>query len=321
MTQVKSGLLSLLDIEQRSGLSRDVLRKWELRYQFPNPHRGPRGQRLFTEGDAVKLTLVRKLLGRGMRPRALVSLSLAQLQTLWTLRDPCDALPAAPTSLELAQAVQSLLDTLTPARDPRTVAFFLQKQIALHGLAVFAAHHLPAFNLAVGQAWLSRTLSVAAEHRYTSSLQQVVLRALPAPGAAHTGPCVLLTTPPGELHGLGLLALQAQLCLQGACCVDLGTQTPVAEVLRAARELKVGVVAISASSALSPDELRSYLRELTQGLPAGCAVWAGGQGCSVLSAQELAGCEVFNNTSEAVARWMAFAKTSCACSQELFHST
>ena len=309
MTQVKSGLLSLLDIEQRSGLSRDVLRKWELRYQFPNPHRGPRGQRQFTEGDADKLTLMRKLLGRGMRPRALVRLTLSQLQTMWMLRDPCDALPAAPNGVEFSQAVLGLLDTLDPTRDPRTVAFFLQKQLALHGLAVFVAHYLPAFNLAVGQAWQNRTLSVAGEHRYTSSLHQVVLRALPGPSLSHQGPSVLLTTPPGELHGLGLLALHAQLGLQGACCIDLGTQTPVAEVLRAARELKVGVVAISASIALLPDQLRSYLLELAQGLPAGCALWAGGQGCSELSAADLAGCEVFDSTSEAVARWIDLANT------------
>lgn len=302
-------MLSLLDIEQRSGLSREVLRKWELRYQFPNPHRDPRGKRQYTERDAVKLTLMRQLLGRGLRPRALVTLSLSQLQALLTLRDPCDALPAAPGDAQLAQAVQALLDTLAPTRDPRTVAFFLQKQLALHGLAVFVAHCLPAFNLAVGQAWVNRTLSVVAEHRYTSSVHQLVLRALPAPGQAPNEPRVLLTTPPGELHSLGLLALQAQLGLQGACCIDLGTQTPLPEVVQAAHELKVGVVAISASITLSAQELRSYLHGLTQGLSAGCALWAGGEGCAALSAQDLAGCEVFTNTSEAVARWITLAKT------------
>jgi len=302
-------LLSLSDIEQCCGLSRDVLRKWELRYQFPNPHRGPRGQRQYTGSDAEKLTLMRQLLGRGLRPRALVLLSRPQLQALLALRDPCDVLPASPSTPELAQTVQSLLDTLAPTRDPRTMTFFLQKQIALHGLAVFVAHYLPAFNLAVGQAWLNRTLSVAAEHRYTSSVHQVVLRALPAPGHAKNEPRVLLSTPPGELQSLGLLALQAQLCLQGAYCIDLGTQTPVAELVQAARQFKVGVVAISASIALPPDEVRSYVRELTQGLPAGCALWTGGEGCATLSTHDLPDCDVFNNTSDAVARWVALAKT------------
>lgn len=308
MTQVKSGLLSLSDIEQRSGLSRDVLRKWELRYRFPNPQRGPRGQRQYTESDAVKLTLMRRLLGRGLRPRALVSLSLSQLQALLALRDPCDALPVSPSGPELAQAARALLDTLAPTRDPRTMTVFLQKQLALHGLAVFVAHYLPAFNLAVGQAWLNRTLSVAAEHRYSSSMHRIVLSALPAPDHAQIEPRVLLTTPPGELHSLGLLALQAQLCLQGAYCIDLGTQTPAVEVVQAAQQYKAGVVAISASIALHPDEVQTYVHELCQGLPARCALWIGGDGCATLNPQDPPCFEVFNNTPEAVARWMALAK-------------
>jgi DNA-binding transcriptional MerR regulator len=307
MTQVKSGMLSLLDIEQLCGLSREVLRKWELRYQFPNPHRDPRGQRQYTERDAVKLTVMRQLLGRGLRPRALVTLSLSQLQTLLALRDPCDALPVAPGDPELAQAVLALLDTLAPGRDPRTLVVFLEKQLALHGLAVFVAHDLPAFNLAVGQAWMNQTLSVAGEHRYTSSVHKLVLRALPPAGRARHEPRVLLTTPPGELHSLGLLALQAQLGLQEAFCIDLGTQTPVAEVVQAAKELQAGVIAISASVTLPTDDLRGYLLALTRELPDGCALWVGGEGCAALSVQDLAGCEVFDNTSEAVARWIALA--------------
>ncbi len=56
------------EIEQATGLSREVLRKWELRYQFPLPERGARGQRLYRASDLPKLQLVKQLIGQGMRP-------------------------------------------------------------------------------------------------------------------------------------------------------------------------------------------------------------------------------------------------------------
>jgi methanogenic corrinoid protein MtbC1 len=40
---------------------------------------------------------------------------------------------------------------------------------------------------------------------------------------------VLLTTLPGEPHGLGLLMAEAMLALEGCTCVSLGVQTPVLE--------------------------------------------------------------------------------------------
>jgi methylmalonyl-CoA mutase cobalamin-binding subunit len=167
---------------------------------------------------------------------------------------------------------------------------------------------MPAFNDAVGQAWLTKRLSVVAEHRYTDSVQQLVWRALPVPGHATSPPRVLLTTPPGELHSLGLLALQAQLGLHGADCINLGTQTPLAQLLQAARDMHVGVVAISASTCLPLPKLRSYLRGVHRALPDTCTLWAGGQGCGRLTPTEQTDFHVMQNTSSAVQHWLALAK-------------
>jgi methanogenic corrinoid protein MtbC1 len=307
MTQVKLSALSQAEVEQRTGLSREVLRKWELRYQFPTPQRGARGQRQYLASDVERLQLISQLIQQGLRAGALVRQNAEQLQSLLDAR--CShALPAAPTTTALDEAVQQLLATLAPQRSPNAVTLFLQAQISQHGLATFVAHHMPSFNRAVGNAWQAEQLSIATEHHFTATLRQVVLHALPVMGHTHAAPRVLLTTPPGELHGLGLLALYAQLSLQGADCVDLGTQTPLPEVLQAARELQVGVVAISASACQPLPELRSYLQGLRQGLPETCAVWAGGYGCTSLEATALTGCEVFNDTSQAVGRWRAMAK-------------
>ncbi len=308
MTQVKIKTISQSEVEHRTGLSREVLRKWELRYQFPQPQRGPAGQRQYLEADVGKLKLISRLLKKGLRAGALVPQSTAQLQDLLDARSISHALPPEPSNAVLTEAVHTLLNSLAPTSDPRAVTLFLQQCLTLYGLAVFVAHLMPAFNRAVGEAWLAQCLSVAAEHRYTDNVRQVVLRALPEPGHADTRPRVLLTTPPGELHGLGLLALHAQLALQGADCIDLGLQTPWPEVLQTVRDLHVGVVAISVSACLSPPDIHHYVRALQAGLPPGCELWAGGAGCAALDAASLAGCTLFGNTSLAVQRWLTLSK-------------
>jgi DNA-binding transcriptional MerR regulator len=309
MTQVKIETLSQTAVEQRTGLTREVLRKWELRYQFPLPQRGPRGQREYLVADVAKLKLIARLLAKGLRAGALMPQSLAQLQALLDARSSAHAMPPEPSAQALSETVQALLDKLLPSSDPHAVTLFLQACLSQHGLAAFVAHLMPAFNRAVGEAWLAQRLSVADEHRYTDNVRLLVLRALPEPGHAHARPRVLLTTPPGELHSLGLLALHAQLALQGADCVDLGLQTPCAEVLQTVRDLHIGVVAISISACLSPLDGHNYVRALLKRLPPGCELWAGGAGSMALDAASLAGCTLFGDTSLAVQRWLSLSKT------------
>lgn len=312
MTQVNSGsskrYLSLAEAEHCTGLSRDVLRKWELRYQFPLPQRGARGQREYLETDVAKLTLISRLLKQGLRAGMLMQHNTAQLQALLEERNCVHAAPPEPDNPVLVQAVQALLDTLQTDSEPQAVTLFLQQCLGRHGLAVLAAHLMPAFNRAVGKAWAAQQLGIAAEHRYTNSVRTVVLRALPEPGFANTHPRVLLTTPPGELHDLGLLALHAQLALQGAVCINLGLQTPGAEVRRSVRELTIGVVAISISGCLAPQVRQRYVLELLAGLPPDCELWVGGAGGAATELADVAGCRVFSETPAAVQRWLMLSR-------------
>jgi len=301
MTHIKSAPISQAAVEQVTGLSREVLRKWEQRYQFPVPIRGARGQRLYTPEDVEKLHLIQRLLLSGMRPGKLVPLSLPDLQAL--LASSPLPLVHTPDAAQIEVAAQALLACLRPGTTPLAVQANLEQLIKENGLAFFVEPYLPAFNLAVGEAWAAGRLGVHAEHHYTETVRNVVLRALARLHPVHGQPRVLMTTPPGELHGLGLLALQAALTLQGADCVCLGTQTPALEVVQAVHDFGVKVVAISASVCLPPAVTRAYVMELRQRLPADCGLWVGGQGGATLAADEHAGVAVFHSTHQAVQAW------------------
>jgi len=300
--------MSLAATEQASGLPREVLRKWEQRYGFPQPLRDARGQRMYLPADVQRLQLLKRLLNQGLRPGKLVPLPASDLQALLARTPLACANPLLARAVD--DAVQALLACVSPPAGALALRTFLERTVKADGLALFVESYLPAFNQAIGAAWAEGQLGVYAEHHYTQTVRQLVLTALSALPASQAQPRVLLTTPPGELHSLGLLALQAALMLQGADCISLGTQTPVRDVVQAVLELGVGVVAVSASGSLRPDNLQRYLRELHSGLPPDCLIWAGGLGCAALADAALEGLQVFQGSQDAVQAWQDLSQKS-----------
>ena len=285
------------EIEQATGLSREVLRKWELRYQFPVPERGARGQRLYREKDLQKLQLVKQLISQGMRPGKLIPLSVPKLQALLASSTEASGL------CDFDETVEQLLGTLAPGCAPGDVREYLAALIENEGLAPFVEQRLPAFNQAVGDAWAAGRIGVHAEHHYTDAVLAVVQSQLLGCRPTQLQHRILLTTPPGELHGLGLLGVQAALTLKGAECFNLGTQTPVPDVLQAVKDWDITLVAVSASVVLRPDLARAYAQALRHGLPKRCRLWAGGQGFSSLQTVPIVGVKLFRDTIHAVQTW------------------
>jgi methanogenic corrinoid protein MtbC1 len=227
------------------------------------------------------------------------------LAQLTALQDNAGTRPAGPVRIntDIEAAVQALLACLAPGAAPHAVSAQLEQGVAEVGLAHFVDHYLPAFNRAVGAAWASARLGVHTEHHYTESVRNVVLCILSRLHPSQAHPRVLLTTPPGELHGLGLLALQAALTLRGADCISLGTQTPVTDVVQAVHDLDTALVALSVSINFAPAQLLSYVTALRQQLPVDCRLWVGGQGAEPLLDLGLAGVAVFQSTGQAVQAW------------------
>ena len=257
---------------------------------------------MYRASDLPKLQLVKQLIGQGMRPGRLIPLSLQKLQKL-----RADSAESSGSD-DLDDAVQVLLSCLAPGALPGAVRAYIDGLIQTQGLAHFVEEQLPAFNQAVGDAWADGRIGIHAEHHYTDAVLTGVQSCLPGCQATSTQQRVLLTTPPGEHHGLGLLGVQAALTLQGAQCYNLGTQTPVPDVVRAVNDWGITVLAISASVLLRPELARSYALALRRSLPKGCKIWVGGQGFASLNDAPVAGVKVFQSTALAVQAWNKLTK-------------
>lgn len=266
-----SGLtLNISAVERESGLSKDVLRMWERRYGFPKPGRDDNGERQYTVVEVAKLRAIKRLMDVGMRPGKIIHGTLDELNALADARigPRRDALPAA-----LEREILALLRSHDAAGLQLALANMLMRQ----GLQKFVLETLTPLNRAIGDGWMRGELQVFEEHLYTEQLQVALRTAINAFPRQTGTPRVLLTTFPGEQHGLGLLMVEALLVPEGAQCISLGVQTPIDDVRRAALAHQVHLVALSFSAAFPVRQAGEGLATLRRELPQTITLWAGGE--------------------------------------------
>ena len=287
--------LPIAAVERETGLGKDTLRVWERRYRFPTPSRDSSGDRLYSLEQVQQLKLISRLLDSGLRPGKVVGLGQAALQDLLTQHAPVSAVILSKTSMDNADAdplIEGLLHAIG-AHDPRALRHSLSHAQLRMGLAPFVTDLVAPLTTAVGEAWAQGRFEVFEEHLYTEVITGVLRQAIASLAPLHgsppaLGPKVLLTTLPQELHGLGLLMVEAMLVLEGCTCVSLGTQTPLLDVVQAAQAHRVDVVLLSFSAAQNGPVVLANLRELRAQLPSRIALWVGGS-CPALYHKPLEG--------------------------------
>jgi len=262
--------LNISAVERETGLSKDVLRMWERRYGFPRPQRDDNGERQYTVAEIAKLHAIKRLIDAGMRPAKIIHGTLEELNALADARSPGRG-PALPHDFE-----HDLLSMLR-SHDASGLQNVLANLLMRQGLQKFVLETVTPLNRAVGEAWMRGELQVFEEHLYTEQLQVALRTAINAFPRQTGTPRVLLTTFPGEQHGLGLLMVEALLVPEGAQCISLGVQTPIEDIRRAALAHQAHLVALSFSGAFPVRQASEGLAALRSQLPPSVTLWAGGE--------------------------------------------
>ena len=291
--QLSGLILNISAVERETGLSKDVLRMWERRYGFPQPSRDDNAERQYPPEQVAKLRVIKRLMDTGMRPGKLMQRSFSELSALAENRSG-PRREATPPALE--RAVLALLTSHNVVGLQQALANALMRQ----GVQRFVIETVAPLNRAVGHAWMRGELQVFEEHLYAEQLQVTLRTAINAFPRQAGVPRVLLTTFPGEQHGIGLLMVEALLVPEGAQCISLGTQTPVDDIYRAAIAHKVHIVALSFSEAFPLKQAGEGLAALRRQLPSDTALWAGGEMTRRLR-KSLPGILIVSDLSEALA--------------------
>lgn len=313
MTTVPSTLVfsSISEVERDVGVAKETLRVWERRYGFPQPDRDPNGERCYPPDQVHKLTLVKRLLDQGYRPGKIMALPLDALSEL-------GGKPAAgPAARALDDPeIGSCLSLLRQHRLPELRQRLTQATLTM-GLQRCVIELIAPLTTAVGVDWSQGRLAVFEEHLFADMLQTVLRNAIVAASGLRSGerrqPRVILTTVPQERHGLGLLMAEAVMALEGAHCMSLGVQTPLADIVAAARAQQADIVALSFSGVTSPRAAVENINDLRARLGPRVEVWAGGAGVAMARRHLLPGTVIeLPSIGTALARWRGQQGTAAA---------
>jgi MerR family transcriptional regulator, light-induced transcriptional regulator len=297
---------SIAAVERDTGLTKDTLRVWERRYGFPNPGRDEFGERLYPIDQVDKLRVLRRLMDAGHRPGKLIHLPMHALLLLGRQeRLPASAAPAQTAAASVTAPDVSEFLALIRSRQPEVLRRSLAQALLRLGLERFVFDVAAPLTRLIGEVWPRDEFESFDERLSIESLQTVMRGALASISSPGAPPTVMLTTVPGEPHGLGLLMTESLLSLQGCRCLSLGVQTPLWDAVLAARAHRADVLALSFSSALNAAQVVDSLAELREMLPATIGIWAGGDS-PALRRHRLAGVEVLAGLHEIapqIARW------------------
>ena len=255
---------SIAAVERDTGLSKDTLRVWERRYNFPQPGRDAHGERLYPPEQIARLRLVKRLLDAGHRVGQVIGLAHSQLLAL-SNQD------SAPLPGHMSAQVQHCFD-LVRSHDAPALRHSLSAAAQVLGLAGFVNTLVAPLNALIGDAWIQGRLEIFEEHFYTESVTMVLRNGI---------------------SGLGLLMAEAFFALEGCHCLSLGVQMPIPEIASAARAHRGQIVALSFSASLHAKDVTQGLTDLRRLLPADTEIWAGG-GCPVLQRHTLPGVRVLD---------------------------
>lgn len=308
-------MVGIAAVERDTGISKDMLRIWERRYGFPQPLRDAAGERVYPADQVQRLRLLKRLLDAGHRPGRVVTADTQTLEALLGQRAGRSGAPEAASAAGAESAVSPPAELarcleLLRVHDVGGLRRLLSQVVLRLGLVAAVLDLIAPLTTQVGELWMRGTLQVFEEHMYSECLQQVLRQAIQAGPALALSerPRVLLTTLPGEQHGLGLLMVEALMTMEGCQCLSLGVQTPLEELPRAAAVHGADIVALSFSGYLSATTVQRGLAQLRSLLPATTELWAGGSASALRRRAQVDGLHCVTTlagVAPALARWRA----------------
>jgi DNA-binding transcriptional MerR regulator/methylmalonyl-CoA mutase cobalamin-binding subunit len=263
---------------RRSGLTQDVLRVWERRYGAVRPLRSAGGQRLYSDADIERLSLLHAATRAGRAIGQLAELPTTALADLVNEdRAASTSRSSSPNESDSGDIVMTALD-LTARLDASALDDLFRRAIARLGAIPFIEWVAAPVLRSVGEQWHAGRLSPAHEHLVSSTLHDIVLAGMRSLAPVPTNPTILVTTPAGERHVIGAALAAAAAATAGWNVLYLGADLPSQAIADAAQAARVRMVALSVTYIEEQERVLDELRALRSALPAPVTIIAGGAG-------------------------------------------
>lgn len=272
-------------VTRRTGLSADLLRAWERRYEVVKPSRSPGGRRLYSDADIERLRLLYRATLAGRNIGQVAELSAQALAAL-VLQDAEEDAPAARAS-EGAQGSQLIapastadylsdcvraverLDAAGLDATVRRAALALPLNALLDALVVSLLER-------VGTRWREGTLRPVHGHLASAVLRRLLDRVIESASSPLATSSLVVVTPAGQIHEFGALLVAATAAVEGWRVTYLGADLPAEDITEAAAQTRPRAVGLSVVFPAGDLALASEFRRLRAMLPKDVALVVGG---------------------------------------------
>ena len=266
-----------------TGLSPDLLRAWESRYEVVKPLRTPGGTRRYRAADLERLRLVKAAVDTGGRISVVARLDPAELLRRFAVTDNAPQAGLEP--------ILSALDRLDAEEAQRLLAL----QLSAMGPVTFARELALPLAHEIGERWVNKRMGIASEHLAMGILRSMLGSALTPTAASRLGPTIVFATPTGEPHELGLQSAALTALGAGANPIYLGAELPVKDLVGAVADVGAVVLALSLVT-LPKSQAAQAVASIRSDLPEETRLWIGGPGAATITAPS--GVEQMGNLEE-----------------------
>ncbi len=278
-------------VARRTGLSADVIRAWEKRYQAITPLRTEGNARRYPQDQIERLELLRDVVSIGHSIGDIARLPAEALRALLAEeREQSNEPTPKDTVDEYLVAVQRW--------DLRTAQDHLTRAASLQPADTLILNMLSPAMAEIGERWRQGGLSISQEHAASAQVRGLLSTLLQTIHVDRGAPKLVVGAPEGHEHEIGALMASVLAAQVGVNPVYLGANVPLQDMEASLRETRARAVLFAVSRDLEADELIP-LSEAIQYLAEGGTVWIGcppGHALSALKAT--AGVSVFHSLSE-----------------------
>lgn len=267
-------------VMRRTGLNADVIRAWERRYAAVAPERSAGGQRLYSEQDVVRLSLLQRATADGHSIGEIAKLGVSELEAL--LHSPAGR--AAPPPADGIDTLLSEALGATARLEALELERVLKRAVFALGVDRFVGEVAGRFLAEVGTRWHLGSISPAHEHVASDTVRRVLAWVAEAYEVMAGAPRIVIATPSGEMHELGAMTVAAAAVSEGWRVVYLGPNLPARDIASAAKQVDARLVALSVVYFVGEAAVREVL-EIAHAVPEGVEVIIGGPAAREMQAR------------------------------------
>jgi DNA-binding transcriptional MerR regulator/methylmalonyl-CoA mutase cobalamin-binding subunit len=284
-------------VSRRTGLTPELLRAWERRYEAVVPTRSPGNRRFYTDEDIARLLLLRGLIEAGRSIKQIAHLPTPELERMLSDDRQAESKAGGPRrskrSRERGDSWGDAVRGELPG--PATIDGYLEPCLdAVRRLdssefeAILARAHLAFGRIAfierlvvpllqrIGDLWQDGSLRVMHEHLTSAIVRTVLGQIVGHSRVRPEAPLLIMATPAGQIHELGALVIVALAASEGWRVLYLGPDLPAEEIAAAARQRSADAVALSIVHPADDPRLHEQLAQLRELLPPGLPLLVGG---------------------------------------------